>query len=251
MVAEHFVSGYSSAPAPVAYVPPPKPKVVIVALDPAAAVHAPVTQEQAIDTVREQNERQVSVVAAAMKTLVDELDEELAERHRRAGNDPVKMLLATRNFLNSKNFNEGKKRIELFKRISEDYEQRILARYDHFVPRLRALDIPNDARKQLLQAFDRSRAAHISKLREAMMYDRAVLAEVRDLYAFVQSRVGKFTVSNQLWFRDPKDAAIYNGLIKRITDLSQQQQDATRQLHETVFAKLTDIGKDVQWALAD
>jgi hypothetical protein len=167
------------------------------------------------------------------------------------GKDAIKSLLATNNFLNSKNFSEGKKRIEMLKRISDDYEQRIIARYDHFPPRLRALDVPSEAKKQLMQAFERSRAANISKLRESMMYDRAVLGEVRELYAFIQSRVGKFTVSTQLWFRDPKDAAIYNSLCKRINDLSQQQQHSTQQLHTVSFAKLTEIGKDVQWALAD
>jgi hypothetical protein len=251
MVAEHYVNEYNT-PKPVAYVAPaPKPKVVILAKDPGAAVHAPVTQEKAVETVREQNERQVSVVAATMRTLVDELDEELAERNRRMGKDAIKSLLATNNFLNSKNFAEGKKRIEMLKRIGEDYEQRIIARYDHFPPRLRALDVPNEAKKQLMQAFDRARVANISKLREAAMYDRAVLGEVRELYAFIQSRVGKFSVSTQLWFRDPKDAAIYNSFVKRITDLGQQQQRATEQLHAVAFPKLTEIGKDVQWALAD
>lgn len=251
MVAEHFVNEYNTPKQVVTYTPPPKPKVVIVAKDPAAAVHAPVTQEKAIDTVKERNEQQVSVIAAAMRTLVDELQEELEDRNRRMGKDPVKSLLATSNFLNSKNFSEGKKRIEVFKRISEDYEQRILARYDHFPPRLRALEIPNEAKKQLIQAFERSRIANIGKLREAIMLDRAVLGEVRELYAFIQSRVGKFSVSTQLWFRDPKDAAIYNGFVKRINDLNQQQQRATQQLHGESFAKLTELGKEVQWASLD
>lgn len=249
MVAEHYVNEYN-APQPVAYTPQPprKPRVVIVATDPEAAVHAPVTQEQAVDTARTRNEQQVSAVASAMRTLVDELDEEFAERQRRMGKDPVRSLLATKNFLNSRNFAEGKKRIELLKRISEDYEQRILARHDHFPPRLRALNIPSEAKKQLMQAFERTRAANVGKLRESMMYDRAVIAEVRELYAFVQSRVGKFSVSNQLWFRDPKDAAIYNSLVKRINELSQQQQRFTQQLHQVTFAKLAEIGNDVQWA---
>lgn len=251
MVAEHYVNEYNAPKPVIAYAPPPRPKVVILARDPAAAVHAPVTQEKAIDTMRERNERQVSAIAATMRTLVDELDEELADRNRRMGKDPVKSLLATNNFVNSRNFGEGKKRIEVLKRVGEDYEQRILARYDHFPPRLRALDIPNEAKKQLMQAFERSRAASIGKLREATMLDRALLGEVRELYAFIQSRVGKFSVGNQLWFRDAKDAAIYNGFVKRINDLGQQQQRATQQLHEQSFAKLTEIGKEVQWASID
>ena len=250
LVVEHYVNIYNR-PEPVAVAPRAKPRKVIVAEDPSAAVHAPVTQEKAVDTVRERNERQVSVIATTMKDLVEELDAELEEKQRRAGKDPVKALLSTNNFANSKNFNEARKRIEALKRISEDYEQRVMARYDHFPPRLRALELPNEAKKQLVQAYERSRASGVSKLREMMMYDRAVLSELRELYAFIQSRVGKFTVSNQVWFRDPKDAAVYNGLVKRVNDLSQQQQRASQQLHQVVFAKLTEIGKDVQWASLD
>jgi hypothetical protein len=250
-VAEQYVTEYRT-PKPVTYTPPaPRSRNIIITKDPAAAVHAPVTQEKAVNTVRERHERQIATVAVAMRTLVDELNDEVAEKQRRSGSDPIKALLAPKNFLNSRNFNDAKKRIDVLKRISEDYEQRVLARYDHFPPRLRALDIPSESKKQLIHAFEGSRASSIGRLREVMMYDRAVFAEVRELYAFIQSRVGKFSVSTQVWFRDPKDAAIYNSLVKRITELNQQQQRAAQQLQQASFAQLMELGKQVQWASAD
>lgn len=187
----------------------------------------------------------VKVVQAELRVLRAALRKDNADLRENLEAEGMKSILAPTSFATRERIKDSRRRLANLRRIVDEYERNVVARLDEFPARLRELDVVDGVKEATTTAFEKERADALKRYKEVARLDRAILAEADRLFVFMESRVGRFRVTDRLMFRDAADAETYTVYVERLQELGSQEEQAVAGNEKAVLGKLLSIEREL------
>jgi hypothetical protein len=187
----------------------------------------------------------VKVVQAELRVLRAALRKDGSDLRENLEAEGMKSILAPASFATRDRIRDSRRRLANLRRIVDEYERNVVARLDEFPTRVNELDVVDGVKQATATAFEKERGESLVKYKEIARLDRAILAEADRLFVFMESRVGRYRVTDRLMFRDPADAETYTVYVERLQELAGQEEEAVAGNEKAVLGKLLSIEREL------
>jgi hypothetical protein len=187
----------------------------------------------------------VKVVQAELRVLRAALRKDGTDLRENLEAEGMTSILAPSSFATRDRIKDSRRRLANLRRIVDEYERNVVARLDEFPARVRGLDVADAVKEATLTAFEKEREESLTKFKEIARLDRSILAEADRLFVFMDSRVGRYRVTDRLVFRDPVDAETYTIYVERLQELGDQEKQAVVDNQQAVLGKLLLVEREL------
>ena len=196
-------------------------------------------------TPRKPSRSDLRVVLGEVRSFLSEVRTDAASLQEQLREEGLDTLLAPTSFSGRTRILDARRRLANIKRITDEYERNIIDRFEGFPDRIRDLNVSGELKDEAVAAFTRSRGEGLRKLREIVQLDRAILVESDKLFSFMESKIGRYKVSDRIMFQDVDDAETYNGYIERIQALAAKEERAVVENQKAALSKLAAMEREL------
>ena len=194
---------------------------------------------------RKPSRTDLQVVLGEVRSFLSEVRNDAASLRERLDEEGLDTILAPTSFAGRTRILDARRRLANIKRITDEYEQNVIDRFESFPDRIRDLNVSGTLKEETVAAFSKSRGEGLKKLREIAQLDRAILSESDKLFSFMESKIGRYKVSDRILFQDVDDAETYNDYIERIQKLAAKEERATVENQKAALSKLAAMEREL------
>lgn len=194
---------------------------------------------------RDSSDPDFKIVSAEVRTLLADVRTDALELQTKLQAEGMDSILAPTSFAGRARILHARRRLANIKRITDEYERTVMARFDEFPDRIYELNVSDGMKDAALRAFQARRDDGLKKLREIARLHRAILIEADRLFIFMDSRLGRYKVSDQILFQNAADAKTYTAHIERLQSLGARQERFIAENQKAALDKLASIERDL------
>jgi hypothetical protein len=187
----------------------------------------------------------LKIVSAEVRTLLADIRTDATELQSKLQAEGLDSILAPTSFAGSARILNARRRLANIKRITDEYERTVIARFSEFPERIYGLNVSDELKEAAVHAFEARQSEVLRKLREIAQLHRSILGEADRLFVFMDGRIGRYKVSDRILFQNAADAERYTAHIERLQALGAKEERAVVENQKAALSRIASMEREL------